>query len=259
GGEGEGGSGRFLLTTSGGVLTSDALVVATGGLSHPKLGASDFGLRLARQFGLGVIPPRPALVPFTLGEPLLSWAAPLAGASVPVAARCGDARYEGSLLFTHRGLSGPAMLQISSHWHPGEEVVVDWAPGVDLFAEWKSLKREVPRQLLSTVLGRYWPKRLAQVWGEADGRMADLPDARLRDLAQRLKAWPVVPQGTEGYRTAEVTVGGVDTAGLHPKTMAALTIPGLYFVGEVMDMTGELGGFNLHWAWASGHAAGQSV
>ncbi|HEY1752135.1 MAG TPA: NAD(P)/FAD-dependent oxidoreductase [Caulobacteraceae bacterium] len=242
--------------------TCESLVVATGGLSIPKMGASGFGYRLAEQFGVGVTAPRPGLVPLTFEPALLQRLDGLAGVSLDVRVGCGKRRFEEAMLFTHRGLSGPAILQISSYWRPGEAIEVDMAPGVDVYAALVRAKAEQARQAPATVLAQWLPRRLAQRVAEeagAVGNLADASDARLRRLAGAVNAWRVTPAGSEGYRTAEVTVGGVDTRALDSRSMAARGVPGLYFIGEVVDVTGWLGGYNFQWAWASGWCAGQAV
>lgn len=252
--------GRWRLGTARGPLTADSLVLATGGLSIPKLGATDFSHRIAARFGLRVVPPRPALVPLTLGAPLAPALRGLSGVSFPGVVRCAGARFEESVLITHRGLSGPAILQISSYWSAGRAIEIDLVPGVSgeaLFAADRAGATE-----LATVLARWLPKRLAQAWCalEAPSRPLRQIDARsLARVAERLHAWPVVPSGTEGYAKAEVTAGGIDTRGLSSKTMEALAVPGLFCIGEAVDVTGHLGGFNFQWAWASAHAAGLVV
>ena len=253
---------RFAVDTADGRLSAAALVVATGGPSIPKMGSSGFGYQVAQRFGLTVVPPRPALVPLTFAPDLLDWAKDLAGVSVEAEVAFGKTRFAEGLLFTHRGLSGPSILQISSYWQDGTAITVDLARGVDVLEALKRARAEHPRRDLATVLSGILPKRLAERIGEAagvGGRLADLGDKRLQAVADRVNRWRVVPSGTEGYRTAEVTLGGVDTAGLSSKTMETATVPGLYFIGEVVDVTGHLGGFNFQWAWASGHAAGQVV
>ncbi|MEO5340986.1 MAG: NAD(P)/FAD-dependent oxidoreductase [Magnetococcus sp. MYC-9] len=252
--------GGFVLHTQAGVLTCSSLVMATGGLSFPKLGASDVGHRLARQWGLPVVPPRPALVPLLLPRAGFLAAESLAGISVEAILHGGKARFSGPLLFTHRGVSGPVVLQISSHWREGETLRINLLPGVDLGQLFARARQSHPRQEVATLLAQWLPKRLVQaLLGHLalTGRIAELADARLRLLASAVQDWRVVPTGSEGYRTAEVTAGGVDTRSFSPKSMACRTIPGLYCVGEVMDVTGQLGGYNLQWAWSSGYAAGQ--
>lgn len=254
--------GRFAVATDAEALTASSLVVATGGPSIPKMGSSGFGYDVARQFGLAVVTPRAALVPFTFGPDLLAWTKDLAGVSVDAEVAVGKTRFAEGLLFTHRGLSGPSILQISSYWSDGVPLDVDLARGIDALAALKRARAEHPKRDIATLLAGFLPRRLADRILEdlqIGGRLADLGDARLVAVADRVNRWRVVPNGTEGYRTAEVTLGGVDTAGLSSRTMEATTVPGLHFIGEVVDVTGHLGGFNFQWAWASGHAAGQVV
>jgi predicted Rossmann fold flavoprotein len=230
-----------------------SLVVATGGLSIPKMGATNLGYRIAREFGLNIIPTQPALVPFTLVDPPQS----LSGLSLPASVRCGRQEFEEGLLFTHRGLSGPAILQISSYWQPGTEIEINLAPAQDAANLLIQAKNANPRQEAATALAALLPKRLAQhVTNGTDTRLGVMPDRELTKLGAAVNQWRLVPNGTEGYRTAEVTSGGVDTAELSSKTMEAKRVPNLYFIGEVVDVTGQLGGFNFQWAWASGFAAG---
>jgi predicted Rossmann fold flavoprotein len=252
----------FHVKTSAGDIECRSLVIATGGLSIPKMGATGYAYDVARQFGLKIIEPRPALVPFVFNEPQLAPIAELAGVSVEARAACNGASFDEGMLFTHRGLSGPAILQISSYWRDGDEVVIDLARGRDVFAELKTARVERPKQQLDNALAAFAPKRLAdQVAAKTYGasRLADLSDAKLREVASALNAWRVKPDGTEGWRTAEVTLGGIDTDGLSSKTMEAKAAPGLYFIGECVDVTGWLGGYNFQWAWSSGWAAGQVV
>lgn len=253
-------SGRFSLATSQGALEADSLVVATGGLSFPKLGATDFGYRLARQFGLAITETRPGLVPLTFHGEDLARFEPLSGVSVPVVARNQGKAFEENLLFTHRGMSGPAILQISSYWREGETVHFDLLPGEDARAWLDGARRG--RADLATLLARHWPRRFAEAWVAGNAPSKPLPHwkaAEIEETARRLSAWPVRFAGTEGYPKAEVTLGGVDTRELSSKTMESRRVPGLYFIGEVVDVTGWLGGYNFQWAWASGHAAGQFV
>jgi predicted Rossmann fold flavoprotein len=252
----------FVVTTDQGMFRSTSLVVATGGPSIPKMGASGFGYKTAQQFGLNIIPPRAALVPLTFDAALLAQFGDLTGLSVEAVVSCGKTSFDEALLFTHRGLSGPAILQISSYWREGHDIVVDMAPQVDVLAALKTSRRDHPRQELATVLGEWLPRRLAQKIAEGiagPDRLADFPDRLLLAVAAAVKAWRVRPNGTEGYRTAEVTLGGVDTKELSSKTFEAKAVPGLYFIGEVVDVTGHLGGFNFQWAWSSGYAAGSHV
>ncbi len=237
-----------------------ALVLATGGPSIPKMGATGFAYDVARQFGLAIIQPRPALVPFTLGEEEALFQA-LSGVSAPVEVRWNKTRFREAALFTHRGLSGPAMLQISSYWQHRTPIQVDFLP--DLDADWLlQAKRDRPRASLRKVVGQTLTERLADALLERvglEGEMGNLSDKALRQLGARLHDWPFAPTGTEGYAKAEVTVGGIATAGLSSRTMEANKMPGLYAIGEAVDVTGWLGGYNFQWAWASGWAAGQAV
>jgi predicted Rossmann fold flavoprotein len=249
---------RFETKTNCGVFVSESLVVATGGLSIPQLGATDFGYRVARQFGLSVVHPQPALVPLTLDAQDLAFFRPLSGISAPAVVRCRGAEFAENILLTHRGLSGPAILQISSYWERGDTLALDLLPerpALDLLEANKGSGVE-----LSTFLAAHLPKRFAQVWCDlyAPSRpLKSIPPAALRDIAERLHDWRLTPAGTEGFRKAEVTKGGVSTDELSSKTMESRRVPGLYFIGEVVDVTGHLGGFNFQWAWASGFAAGQ--
>lgn len=253
----------FEVAVGGGRIACESLVVACGGKSIPKMGASGFGYELARQFDLAVTETRPALVPLTYAVQVLDQLKPLVGVAVPQAVVTGGkGRFEEDILFTHRGLSGPAVLQVSSYWREGEEIVVDFAPGLDALDFLKTAKREHPKAALHTVLGWKLPRALALMIATdhgVPGNMADQPDRALKAAAQMVNAWRTKPVGSEGYRTAEVTLGGVDTRGLDQKTMAARGVPGLYFVGEVVDVTGWLGGYNFQWAWASGYVAGQAA
>jgi predicted Rossmann fold flavoprotein len=252
----------FVVTADQGEFRCRSLVVATGGPSIPKMGASGFGYRIAEQFGLRIVPPRAALVPLTFDASLLAQFKDLSGISLEASVSCGKARFDEALLFTHRGLSGPAILQISSYWRAGEELVIDMAPAADVFALLKQVRRDHPRQELATALAGLVPKRLAQTVADriaGPGRLADFSDKLLSNVVAAVKAWRVKPNGTEGYRTAEVTLGGIDTTELSSKTFESKSVPGLYFIGEVVDVTGHLGGFNFQWAWSSGHAAGRHV
>ena len=251
----------FAVLTDQGEFRARSLVVATGGPSIPKMGSSGFGYRVAEQFGLKIVPPRAALVPLTFDPALLARFKDLSGIAVDAVVSCGKASFEEALLFTHRGLSGPAILQISSYWREGDDIIVDMAPGSDVLAVLKAARRDHPRQELATALG-FLPKRLAQIVAEAiagPARLADFSDKLLAEVASAVQRWRVRPNGTEGYRTAEVTLGGVDTAELSSKTFEARSVPGLHFIGEVVDVTGHLGGFNFQWAWSSGVAAGRHI
>ncbi|MFZ1874526.1 MAG: NAD(P)/FAD-dependent oxidoreductase [Chania sp.] len=254
----------FELALNGERVSARSLVVACGGLSMPGLGASPFGYKLAEQFGLKVLPTRAALVPFTLHKPLLDQSQTLSGVSVPavVTAENGTSFRE-SILFTHRGLSGPAVLQISSYWQPGEFVSINLLPALDLMGFLNEQRQAHPNQSLKNTLALHLPKRLVEFLQT----LGQLPEATLKQLTlaqqaalvESLQNWRVQPNGTEGYRTAEVTLGGVDTKALSSKTMEANSVPGLYFIGEVVDVTGWLGGYNFQWAWSSAWACAQAV
>lgn len=254
---------HFHLSTSGGMCRSASLVVASGGLSIPKMGATGIGYSLARQFGLPVVPTRAALVPFTLPPEELAYFSPLSGIAIDAVARIGKQQFREGLLFTHRGISGPAVLQISSYWQEGDAVSFDLLPEQSPEALLKQAKRDHPNQELHTVLAQLLPKRvatafLARYWPEdAPRKMTQIGDKALAGLAHHLHQWRVVPDGTEGYRTAEVTLGGIDTHVLSSRSMECVSVPGLFFIGEVVDVTGHLGGFNFQWAWSSGFVAGQ--
>ncbi len=250
----------FRVSTGQGAYEASSLIVATGGKSIPKMGATGFAYRLAEQFGLAVLETRPALVPLTLDPGLLASIAPLAGISAPAEIRHGKTAFREALLFTHRGLSGPAILQISSYWREGDEIVLAIEPDIDIAAQLKTAKQLNGRQSAQTALGEILPKRLAQFLVEREkisGNMADLPDKTLLSLAASVQNFAIKPSGSEGYRTAEVTLGGIDTAALDSRSMEAKAVPGLYFIGECVDVTGWLGGYNFQWAWASGFAAGE--
>src|SRR5215218_10244 len=252
--------GLFRVKTSRGEFASESVVVATGGLSIPKLGATDFGYRLTRQFGLKVVQPEPALVPLTLAPRDLSSFQSLSGVSVPAVVSCGGAEFAENVLVTHRGLSGPAVLQISSYWSRGLELSVDLLPGED--ARTLLERKRAAGAELHTALAEALPRRFAQVWAELFAPPRPLrayADAEVERVAALLHDWRIRPAGTEGFQKAEVTRGGVSTDELSSKTMEARTTPGLYFIGEVVDVTGHLGGYNFQWAWASAYAAGQFV
>lgn len=253
----------FRLETNAGPFETHALIVATGGLSIRKLGATDFAFRIAKQFGLRLVSPRPALVPLVFGAEDRAWMAPLAGLSVDAVTRCGGAAFREGLLFTHRGLSGPSILQISSYWRPGEALTVDLWPQGAAGEALTAYKRAHPKAQTATALASLVPERLADAlaerWGAPDRRLADLKDKDLQTLGEALKALTLIPVGDEGYAKAEVTAGGVDTKELDQKTMQARSLPGLFVVGEAVDVTGWLGGYNFQWAWSSGWAAGSAV
>ncbi len=251
---------RFELATAQGVIKAASLVVATGGLTVPKIGATPFAYRLAEQFGLAVVPPRPALVPLALPPEDLGRFGGLAGVSVDVEARCGAGCFRENLLFTHRGLSGPAILQISSYWDGRTPIAIDLLPGLDA-RRWL-VERRVSQARIDNVLAERLPKRLAQQWCAARDLVRPLRELdadELDAMAAALSAWQVRPSGTLGYNKAEVTLGGVDTAGLTPRTMEARSLRGLFFVGEAVDVTGWLGGYNFQWAWSSAFTAAQFV
>jgi predicted Rossmann fold flavoprotein len=256
------GENGFVVLSDQGEFRARSLVVATGGPSIPKMGSSGFGYKIAEQFGLKVVAPRPALVPLTFDPALLATFGDLSGVSVDAVVACGKTFFDEALLFTHRGLSGPAILQISSYWREGHDIVINLAPAADVLAALKKLRGDHPRQEMATALTDLLPKRLARTIADTVGgpeRIADFPDRQLANVAAAVKQWRVKPNGTEGYRTAEVTLGGVDTSGLSSKTFESRSVPGLYFIGEVVDVTGHLGGFNFQWAWSSGYAAGRHV
>jgi predicted Rossmann fold flavoprotein len=254
--------GGYRLSTDMGHVACASLVVATGGLSVPTLGATGFGYEIARQFGHSVLPTRAGLVPFTTSGELKELCTELSGTSVDCVVSCNGESFRENILFTHRGLSGPAILQISSFWHPGDLVEINLLPDRDAL-EWLQAQRTArPNSELKTVLGEVFTKKMAALLADhwfASKPMKQYTPAGLREIAQRLGAWRLVPAGTEGYRTAEVTLGGVDTREVSSKTMESLKNPGLYFIGEVLDVNGQLGGYNFQWAWASGHAAAQFV
>ncbi|MBY6064584.1 NAD(P)/FAD-dependent oxidoreductase [Pseudidiomarina sediminum] len=254
---------HYQCVTSQGVFQAPQLVVACGGLSMPKLGATPFGYQLAEQFGHRILPVRAGLVPFTLHDNEKQAYSELSGLALDVTASTDATSFKEAMLFTHRGLSGPAILQISSYWQPGETVHIDLLPGHDAHAELQQLKQSRPKLGLRSVLQQWFPKRFALTFAEQqqwpDKNLADCSNALLTQVADTLHAWPVKPNGTEGYRTAEVTLGGVDTDQLSSKTMASKHQPGLYFIGEVVDVTGWLGGYNFQWAWASAHACAESL
>jgi len=259
-------AGVYELDTDAGTLAARRVVIATGGLSIPKLGATDFGYRIARQFGLRIVEPRPALVPLTFDAAAWQPFAELAGVSCAVRVACGGTAFDEDLLFTHRGLSGPAILQISSFWSPRTPLVIDLLPALAPDELEQALRgaRHGSRRTVGQLLSGWLPQRLAErcaAFGALppEQRIADASDAQLRALAAGLKRWTLVPSGTEGFRKAEVTRGGVATDELSQTTLEARRAPGLHFIGEVVDVTGWLGGYNFQWAWASGHAAGVAI
>ncbi|MBP7157278.1 MAG: NAD(P)/FAD-dependent oxidoreductase [Thermomonas sp.] len=254
--------GSFRLHTAQGRLVATSLVIASGGLSIPSMGASGFGYALAKQFGHGVLPTRAGLVPLTLTGKHAERLQDLAGVSLPVEARCNGASFRNFMLVTHRGISGPSILQISSYWQPGDDLRVDLLPGIDADAqlrEWQATRRDAElKTLLAEVLPKRFAQRLCEHW-IASKPLRQYTPPELLAVAGLLSSWPLVASGTEGYRTAEVTLGGVDTDGLSSATMMSRHVPGLYFIGEVADVSGWLGGYNFQWAWASGHASGTAI
>ena len=253
----------FLVTTSQGHYTARSLVVATGGLSIPKMGATGVGYRIAEQFSIPIVPTRAGLVPFTLDGSWLEIASSLSGVAVPeVIAAFGKTRFREAMLFTHRGLSGPAILQLSSYWQEGKSITLDLLPDTNVLEHLKASKIAHPKQDIATALSHLLPKRLAHALHEVSqvaGTLADLSHAKLYHIAAMANALTLTPNGTEGYRTAEVTLGGIDTTHLSSKNMEAKAVRGLHFIGEVVDVTGHLGGHNFQWAWSSGVAAGKHI
>lgn len=254
--------GGFNLTTDKGKIACESLVVATGGLSIPTMGATPFGFKVAEQFGIKVWPPSAGLVPFTLQPQERERLSPLSGIAVDAIVSCGQQSFRENVLFTHRGLSGPAILQISSYWQPGEAVTINWLPQHELGEELELARQQHPKQQLKTVLTKWLPQRVVTTLLPAscyELPMNQLSKSALEEVMQLLHHWQIKPNGTEGYRTAEVTTGGVDCDAISSKTMETKAVPGLYFIGEVLDVTGWLGGYNFQWAWSSGWSAGQVV
>ena len=256
----------FELKTSKGAFSAADLVVATGGLSIPKMGGSGFGYTLAEQFGLTVLPRSAGLVPFTFTDEYKTLFSSLSGTSVVAEASVGKQAFYNNILFTHRGLSGPAILQISSYWQPGEWLHLNLAPDQEIGEQLLHCKQQQPNLKWGQFLQRLWPKNVAQAFIaqetpeiKEDRALHSIHDKRCRQLGQLLNDWRLKPAATEGYRTAEVTLGGVDTRHLSSQTMACTSVPGLYFIGEVVDVTGHLGGFNFQWAWSSGYVAGEAI
>lgn len=255
-------AGRFRLHTAQGRFEAASLAVASGGLSIPSMGASGFGYQLAQQFGHAVLPTRAGLVPLTLSGKHAERLHDLAGVALPVEARCNGASFRNFMLVTHRGISGPAILQISNYWQPGDDLRLDLLPGTDIDALLRDWQRQRRDSELKTLLAEVLPKRFAQRLCEhwvGSKPLRQYTPRELDGIAALLRDWPLVASGSEGYRTAEVTLGGVDTDGISSTTMMSKAVAGLYFVGEVVDVTGWLGGYNFQWAWASGHAAGQAL
>lgn len=254
----------FAVETQRGPVQAGKVIVATGGKSIPKMGATAYGYKLAESFGLPLVETRPGLVPLTFAEQELTWMAPLSGLALPVRAQAAQGPgFDEAALFTHRGLSGPAVLQISSYWREGQPIRLSLCPGLDVAAALRAAKAVHGRQSLRVALSGLLPERLAKALtvqlGLEEAMLAPLPGAELERVARLVQGWSLTPVGSEGYRTAEVTLGGVDTAALDARTMEAKGVPGLHFIGEVVDVTGWLGGYNFQWAWSSGWAAGQAV
>jgi len=243
-------------------INCQSLVIATGGLSIPKMGATGFGYDVARQFGLKIIQTTPALVPFTLDEKMLKETINLAGVSVDAIVACGKISFREAILFTHRGISGPAILQISSYWKHGEKITINLAPEIDVFLKIQEEKKSKPKQELPAFLATFLPKSLANYLAQKSGfsgNLADFSNQKLKEIASLVNAFELTPNGTEGYAKAEVTLGGINVDQISSKTFEAKLVPNLFFIGEVLDVTGWLGGFNFQWAWASGKAAGENV
>ena len=250
----------FIVSTNRGVFESESLVIATGGASYPQIGASGIGHKIAKQFGLKVTELKPALVPFIFSPEDLKIFGELSGISVDAAIKCNKMEFRGSILFTHRGLSGPAILQISSYWKEGDTIVIDLLPDIDICGFFISKRQSKSKIDLHNLLSQYLPSRLAKIWCVSNVQSKPVNqynEKELKDIAHQVHNWEIVPRSTEGFETAEVTLGGVDTNELSSKTMESRRIKGLYFTGEVIDVTGQLGGYNLQWAWASGFVAGQ--
>jgi predicted Rossmann fold flavoprotein len=253
---------NFTLSGGGAMLRCKSLVVASGGKSIPKMGATGFGYEVAARFGLRIVETRPALVPLTFEPNTLERLKPLSGVALDAQIACGKTGFSEAMLFTHRGISGPSVLQISSYWREGEEIRIAMLPKTNLFAVLRQARAENGRQAVQTVLAAHLPKKLAQTLAEdlgLAGHLADMSDKTLRRVEEAVNDWRIKPAGSEGYRTAEVTLGGIDTRELDSKTMEAKSVPGLYFIGEVVDVTGWLGGYNFQWAWSSGWCAGQAA
>lgn len=253
---------NFQLKIGDEFVQCQSLVIATGGLSIPKMGATGFGYDVATQFGLKIIEPKPALVPFTLDEKTLSETKNLSGVSVNGIASCGKINFREGILFTHFGLSGPAILQISSYWKKGDKITINLAPEINVFEKLQEEKKLKPKQELQNFLATFLPKSLANYLGQKSnhlGNLADLSNQKIKEIADSVNAWSFIPKDTEGFAKAEVTIGGINTDEISSKTFEVKSVPNLFFIGEVLDVTGWLGGFNFQWAWASGKAAGEVV
>lgn len=250
----------FIISTNHGVFESESLVIATGGASYPRIGASGIGHKIAKQFGLKVTELKPALVPFIFSPEDLKIFGELSGISVDAAIKCDKMEFRGSILFTHGGLSGPAILQISSYWKGGDTIVIDLLPDIDIYGFFISKRQSKSKIDLHNLLSQYLPSRLAKIWCVSNVQSKPVNqynEKELKGIAHQVHNWEIVPSSTEGFKTAEVTLGGIDTNELSSKTMESKKVNGLFFTGEVIDVTGQLGGYNLHWAWASGFVAGQ--
>jgi predicted Rossmann fold flavoprotein len=253
---------HFIITTDHNIISASAVIIATGGLSIPKIGATGFGYDIAKQFGMSIIKPRPALVPMTFTDTLKTLCAELSGLSVDAVVEYGKTRFAEGLLFTHRGLTGPSILQISSYWQEGEAISIDLIPDTKMDDELIKAKHANPKQIIQTHLSNFLPKRLVAelcTLHQLSGRLADIQNKALSNMGEAINRWRVKPAGTEGYRTAEVTLGGVDTAMILSRDMQSKTCAGLYFIGEVVDVTGHLGGHNFQWAWSSAYAAASHI
>ncbi len=253
---------NFELKIDDELITCESLVIATGGLSIPKMGATSFGYDIARKFSLKIIETLPALVPLTLDEETLEQTKNLSGVSVNGIATCGKINFREGILFTHFGLSGPAILQISSYWKKGEKISINLAPDINVFEKLQEEKRLKPKQELQNFLGQFLPKSLSHYLAQKaghNGNLADLSNLKIKEIANSVNAWSFIPKGTEGFAKAEVTIGGIDTNEISSKNFEAKSVPNLFFIGEVLDVTGWLGGFNFQWAWASGKAAGENI
>lgn len=253
-------NGHFIISTDNGIFECESLVIATGGLAYPQIGASGLGYIIAKQFGLKVTETRPALVPFIFSREDMKIFGELSGISIDASIKCHNMTFRGSVLFTHRGLSGPAILQVSSYWKEGETIVIDLLPDIDIFRFFVEKQQNKSKTEMHNLLCEFLPTRLAKNW--CDLNIGSKPvnqynEKELRKIALQVHNWEIRPKSTEDYKTAEVTLGGIDTNELSSKTMESVKVKGLYFTGEVIDVTGQLGGYNLHWAWASGFVAGQ--
>ena len=252
----------FIVSTTQEIFESESLVIATGGLSYPQIGASDFGYKIAKQFGLGITELKPALVPLIFSKKDREIFGELSGVSIDASVKCNNMEFRGSILFTHMGLSGPAILQVSSYWKKGDTIVIDLLPGIDIHGIFIERKLGKTRVDMHNLLSGYLPSRLAKSWSLSNIQskpVIQYNEKELKDIAHMLHNWELEPDFTEGYKIAEVTLGGIDTNELSSKTMESRKVEGLYFTGEVIDVTGQLGGYNLQWAWSSGFAAGQYV